>query len=202
MSNQFKKLLYDKKFVDTSEEGGALARWRLAPWKVFLILVSVLMALLIVYAFLATPDPSNFLGNIVFYAIVLIGATAVVWIVGAVVYKGRKLLAGFFLAFILILTFYWFLGFLLNHFSILSFQMGGYSLWILVTVLAGLGSSRIDSSLDRNDVFYGLLVFIICIGSNIPIANGQGFLWNLDNLIIHALGWGSILTNNLGIILW
>ena len=199
MKGQLKKLFFDKRFVDTPG-GEASAEWKLAPWKIFSCLIAGFILLIILYAFLATPEPSNFLGNMLFYAIVIVGAIAILWIAGASVYKGRKLIAGFFIAFILILTFYWFLGFLLGHFGIMSFHMGGWALWFMITVLAGLGAKRIDGSLDRNDVFYGLLVFIICIGSNIPVANGQGFLWNLDNLIITMMGWSDIVTNNLGII--
>jgi len=199
VKGQLKKLFYNKYFVDTPG-GEPSAEWRLAPWKIFLCLIAGFISLIILYAFLATPEPSNFLGNMLFYAIVVIGTVAVLWVVGAGVYKIRKIVAGFFIAFILIITFYWFLGFLLNHFSILNFHMGGYSLWVLVTVLAGIGSRKIDGHLDRSDVGYGFLVFLVCIGSNIPISNGQGFLWNLDNLILQVLGWGSLVTNNLGLI--
>ena len=199
MQGQIKKLFFNKRFIDTPG-GEPSAEWSISPWKVFLCLLAGFISLIILYAFLATPEPSNFLGNMVFYAIVIVGAVAVLWIAGAGVYKGRKLIAGFFIAFILIITFYWFLGFLLGHFEILSFHMGGWALWFLVAVLSFWGAKRLDQSLDRNDVGYGLLVFIICLGANIPISNGQGFLWNLDNLILTALGWGSLLTNNLGLI--
>ena len=195
---QLKKLFYTKQFSDN----GIGVTWRLAPWKIFLCLIAGFISLIILYAFLATPEPSNFLGNMLFYAIVIVGAIAVLWITGTGVYKFRKVISGFFLAFILILTFYWGLGFLLNYFSILSFHMGGWSLYFLITVLAGIGSRKIDGQLDRSDVGYGFLVFLVCIGSNIPVANGQGFLWNLDNLVITLMGWGSLVTDNLGIILW
>lgn len=199
MKGQLKKLFFDKRFIDTPS-GEASAEWKLSPWKIFCCLIAGFISLIILYAFFATPEPSDFLGNMLFHAIVIVGAIAILWIAGTGVYKGRKLIAGFFIAFILILTFYWFLGFLLGHFNILSFHMGGWALWFMITVLAGLGAKRIDGSLDRNDVFYGLLIFIICIGANIPVANGHGFLWNLDNLIITLMGWSSVVTNNLGII--
>jgi hypothetical protein len=187
MSGQLKKLFYDKRFVD-SPDGEASAKWSLSPWKVFTYILAGFIGLIIIYAFVATPDPHNFLGNIVFYAIVIVGAVAVLWLVGNGIYKGRKLISGFFLSFILIISFYWALGFLLNYFNILSFHMGGYALWFMITVLAGIGANKIDGNLNRSDVGYGLLVFLICIGSNIPIANGQGFLWNLDNFILSLLG--------------
>lgn len=199
MKGQIKKLFFNKHFVDTPGSEPS-AEWRLSPWKIFFCLIAGFISLIILYAFLATPEPSDFLGNMLFYAIVIVGAIAVLWVAGVGAYKFRKTIAGFFIAFILILTVYWFLGFLLNHFNILSFHMGGWALWFMITILAGLGAKRIDGSLDRNDVGYGLLVFIICLGANIPVANGQGFLWNLDNLILQVLGWGSLVTNNLGLI--
>ena len=198
MQGQLKKLFFNKRLID-SPGGEPSAEWRVSPLKVFFCLIAGFVSLIILYAFLATPEPSNFLGNVLFYAIIIVGAVAVLWIAGAGVYKGRKLIAGFFIAFILILTFYWFLGFLLNYSGILTFHMGGYSLWFLVTVLAFWGAKRLDQNIDRNDVLYSLLVFIACIGANIPIANEQGFLWNLDNLILTVLGWSSLLTDNLGI---
>jgi len=194
VKGQLKKLFYDKRFVDTPD-GEPSATWRLSPWKVFLCLLGGFIALIVLYAFIATPSPNDFLGSVVFYGIVIVGAVAVLWVVAQGAYKFRKLLAGFFIAFILIIVFYWFLSFLFSHFNILDFHMGGWSLWILVTVLAGLGAKRIDGNLDKNDVGYGFLVLIICIGANIPIANGQGFLWNLDNLIVTVMGWGSLVSN-------
>jgi len=192
MKGQLKKLIYTKKFID-SPTGEPTAEWHLSPWKVFFMLLASFISLIILYAFFATPEPSNFLGNVLFYGIVLLGAIIVLWVAGNTIYKGRKLIAGFFLAFILILTFYWILGTILNHYNILNFHLGGWSLWIMITILAGLGAKRIDGNLDRNDVGYGLLVFIICIGANIPIANGNGFLWNLDNFLVHVIDWFSFL---------
>lgn len=200
MKGQIKKLFYNKRFVDTPG-GEPTAEWKLAPWKIFLFLLVGFIVLIILYGLFATPNPENFYGNMVFYGIVIVGAIAVLWVAFSGAYKFRKVIAGFFLAFILILTFYWVLGFVLTSYNILSFHMGGYALWFMITILAGLGAKRIDGSLDRNDVGYGLLVFIVCIGANIPISNGQGFLFNLDNLAMSLLGWTDIVTNNLGLIL-
>lgn len=194
MKNQIKKLVYEKKFVD-SPDGDTIARWKISSWKIFILLIVILSILLVIYAYVATPSPSNFLGNILFYAIVIVGAVAVLWVVGNGAYKARKLIAGFFLAFILILTFYWGLGAVLTHFNILEFYFDGWSLWVMITVLAGLGARRIDGELDRSDVGFGLLVLIICIGANIPIANGAGFLKNLDALIYKILGWSTNFIN-------
>jgi len=201
MKGQIKKLFYNKRLVDTPS-GEPTAEWRVSPWKVFISLLAIMVVLIILYAFFATPQPGEFLGSMLFYSIVIVGAVAVLWLVGTGVFKARKLIAGFFIAFILIFTFYWAMGFLLNHYQILNFHLGGWSLWIMITILAGLGSKRIDGSLDRNDVGYGLLVFLICIGANIPISDGQGFLWNLDNLIWQLLGWSVHIPAVAGLICW
>ena len=198
MATQFKKLLYNKRFVDTGT-GETLAKWSLSPWKVFFAMMAIAIALIIIYGLFFTPEgegggsgSGSFFGNVVFYSIVLVIAIAIIWITANTALKFKKILAGFMIAFILILVFYWFLGFLFGHFGIIDFHMGGYTLWILITVLAGLGAKRIDGSLDRNDVGYGLLVFIVLIGANIPVNNGVGFLANMDNLfstIVSFIPW-------------
>jgi len=187
MKQHLKKLLFTKHFVD-SPSGETIAEWRLSPWKVFFLLIATLIGLILVYSYLQ-PNPQRTLGDIVFYAIVLVSAIAVLWAVASTVIKFRKLLAGFFLAFILILTFYWVLGAILSHFGILEFHLGGYALWVLITILAGLGAKRIDGNLDRNDVGFGLLVFVILLGANIPLNQHGGFLANIDHFIETIKGW-------------
>jgi len=62
----------------------------------------------------------------------------------------------------------------------------GYSTWILLTVLAGWGAKNdkvFNGNLDRHDVFYSLLVFILLVGANWKITSNGGFLQNLDILI-------------------
>jgi hypothetical protein len=70
--------------------------------------------------------------------------------------------------------------------------MGGYTLWIMITILAGLGAKRIDGDLDKKDVGFGLVAFLVILGVNLPIVNGQGFLYLLDtnvfSWIIKAIG--------------
>ena len=188
MKNQLKKLLYTKHFVD-SPSGEKIAEWHLSPWKVFFFLLAIMIFLIIFYAYVFTTDPKEFLGNVVFYSIVIICAIAVLWVVASTVIKGRKLIAGFFLAFILILTFYWLLGAILSWLGILQFHMGGYAVWILMTILAGMGAKRIDGNLDRNDVGFGLLVFVILLGANIPLNQHGGFLANIDHFIEVLKGW-------------
>lgn len=183
MGQQLKKLLYNKRLVDTGD-GKAIAEWKISPWKVFFLLIAIAIALIVIYGLFFTGDGSGeFFGNAIFYSIVIIVAIAIIWITATTALKFKQRIVGFFIGFILILTFYWGLGTALNYFGILEFHMGGYSLWILITVLAGLGAKRIDGNLDRNDVGFGLLVFIVVLGANIPITDTGGFLAMLDNVI-------------------
>ena len=186
MKNQLKKLLYNKAPVDKPE---AIAEWRLSPWKVFFLLLSIVIFLIIFYAYMFTSNPKEFLGNVVFYSIIIVCAIAAIWVVGSTMVKGRKLISGFFIAFILILTFYWILGSVLSYFNIMEFHLGGYSTWMLITILAGLGAKRIDGNLDRHDVGFALLVFIVLIGANIPLNSNGGFLANLDKFVETVKGW-------------
>ena len=186
MKNQLKKLIYNKTPVDKPE---TIAEWRLSPWKVFFLLISIIVFLIVFYAYVFTSDPKEFLGNVMFYSIIIICVIAVLWAIGSTAIKGRKLIAGFFIAFILILTFYWIFGAILSYFGIMEFHMGGYAVWILITILAGLGAKRIDGNLDRHDVAFGLLVFVVLIGANIPLNQHGGFLANIDHFIEMVRGW-------------
>lgn len=188
MSQQLKKLLYDKKFVDNGK-GESIAEWRLSTIKVFLLFITIAVSLVIVYGFLFTEgqNQQNFFGNMIFYSVVICLAIGILWIVTRGIIKLRKLIVGFMIAFILLLVFYWFLGFLFEYANLMNFQMGGHALWILLVFLAGLGAKRIDGELDRNDVGYGFLVMIVMIGANIPIIENQGFLATFDNFILNNL---------------
>ena len=76
MKQQLKKLLYTKHFVD-SPSGETIAEWRLSPWKVFFFLLAIMIFLIVFYAYVFTTDPKEFLGNVVFYSIIIICAIAV-----------------------------------------------------------------------------------------------------------------------------
>jgi len=186
MKNQLKKLLYNKVPVDKPE---TIAEWRLSPWKVFFLLLSIVISLTILYAYVFTDNPKEFLGNVVFYLTIIICAVAVLWLIGSTAIKGRKLISGFFISFILIVTAYWVLGAIFSYFNIMEFHMSGYAVWILMTILAGMGAKRIDGNLDRNDVGFALLVFIILLGANIPLNQHGGFLANVDHFVEIAKGW-------------
>lgn len=192
MGQQLKKILYNKRLVD-NPTGGMIAEWKISPWKVFFLLISIAIVLTIVYAYFFTENPADFLGNLLFYSIVLLVIIAVLWITANTALNAKKRIQGFLIAFILILVLYWFLHLILGHFNILEIHMEGIALWLVISVLAFIGAKRIDGSLDRNDIGYGLLVFLILLGANLPIANGHGFLWNVDNLIATIMGyipWG------------
>jgi hypothetical protein len=187
MANQFKKLVYNKKMVDYGD-AGAIAEWKLSPWKVFFVLMAVATILTVVYAYFFTSNPKEFLGTIIFYVIVILAVIAILYLTASTAGKFRNLLTGFMIAFILILVLYWFLGVLLGYFEIIEFHTG-YSLWILISALAYMGAKRIDGNLDRHDIGFGLLAFIVLMGANIPINETGGFLANLDNLINMIFGF-------------
>jgi len=187
MGQQLKKLFFDKKLTDSGK--GIIATWKTNPWKIFGVLFSLGILGIIVYGFLFSGNPNNFFGNVVFYAIVIVIAIAVIYILASSALKFRKLIVGFLIAFILIFVFYWALGLVFTYAGLIKdWHLGGYSLFIVLIALAGIGAKRIDGNLDRADVMYGLLVFLILCGINIPIANNVGFLANLDNLIGKILG--------------
>jgi hypothetical protein len=179
--SQFKKLAYNKTFTDTSQ--GIIAIWKISPWKIFTILLSISIFLTIAYAYFFTSDPRDFLGTLIFYAIVIIIIIAILFVTAGAAGKFRGILTGFLIAFILILVFYYVLGAILGFFNILNFQMGGYTLWLVISFLAYKGAKRIDGELDKNDVGYALLILLILVGANLPINNTGGFLANVDSLI-------------------
>jgi hypothetical protein len=179
--SQFTKLLYNKKIVDTPT--GAIAEWRLSPWKLFFLLLGTAICLTVLYAFLFAEDTYTFLGTLVFYSIVLLVALAVTYITANSAIKAKSRIQGFLIAFILIIVVYWALGSLLGYFKIMEFHMGGYALWLIITSLAYMGAKRLDGNLDRNDIGFALLVLIVLLGANVPITENGGFLASLDALI-------------------
>jgi len=189
LGDQIKKILYNKQFTD-SGTGETIATWKISPWKVFFLLIAVAIVLTSIYAYFFTEDPADFMGNLLFYAIVLLVIIAFIWITANTALNAKKRIQGFLIAFILILVVYWAMHVVFGYFNIIEIHMEGLALWLVISVLAFMGAKRIDNSLDRNDVGFGLLVFIVLIGANLPIANGHGFLWNVDNLIGNI--WGLI----------
>ncbi len=183
-SGQWRKLFYTKHL---SDQHGVV--WKISTWKVFFMLITIAVLLVIIYAFLFTSDAGMFLGDILFYSIVLIIAVAILWLTANTAIKFKKIITGFIIAFILILVLYWVLSLVFGFVELMEFHMGGYSLWVLISILALMGAKRIDGSLDKNDVGYGLLVLIVLIGANIPVTETGGFLANLDNLLDTIIGY-------------
>jgi hypothetical protein len=183
--SQIRKLAFNKTLVDDGQ-GGALAIWKLSPWKIFTIMITIAIGLTIIYAYYYTPDPRDFLGTLIFYAIVIALAIAIIFFTAGSMGKFRGIATGFLIVFILILVFYWTLGVILNYVHLLTFH-NGYTLWIVISALAYMGAKRLDGDLDRRDVMFGFLVFLVLIGANIPINDTGGFLANLDNLIATIL---------------
>ena len=177
-TGQWKKLFYTKHF---SDQYGTV--WKISTWKVFFILLVLAVALIIIYAFFFASDAGVFLGDILFYSIVLIIAVAILWITANTALKFKKIITGFVIAFILILVLYWALNLVFGYFGWLEFHMGGYSLWVLISILALMGAKKIDGNLDKSDLGYGILVFIVLLGANIPITETGGFLANLDGFL-------------------
>ena len=176
-TGQLKKLFYTKHY---SDQQGVV--WKISMWKVFFILIALAVALIIIYAFLFTSNAGVFLGDILFYSVVLVIAVAVLWLTANTAIKFKKIITGFIIAFILIIVLYWVLGLVFEYFGWLEFHTGGYSLWVLISILSLMGARKIDGNLTKSDVGYGLLVFIVLLGANIPITEAGGFLANLDSL--------------------
>jgi CDP-diglyceride synthetase len=186
MPGQLKKLFYNKTFVD-NPDGATLAQWKISPWKIFALLLSLVIAVIFVYGWFFTSNKQDFYGNILFYAIILAIAILGIWIVGKKAWDFKQRVTYFLIAFILIWVFYWVLSLVFSYVHLMTFHMGGTTLWVIISLLAFLGAKRIDGSLDRNDVFFGFLVFLVCIGGNIPMNANGGFLANTDIIVAKIL---------------
>jgi len=190
--SQLKKLVYNKRLIDGGE-GKPIARWSISPWKVFFLFLAIAILMILVYGFFIIPqaEQQSYFGNLIFYAIVICITIAIIWILAQSAIKFRQMIAGFMIAFILILVLYYVLGLIFGYAHLMNFHMGAGT-WILITFLSGLGAKRIDGDLDRKDIGYGLLVLLVLIGANIPISGTDGFLAMLDKIVF------SNITNVLG----
>jgi len=177
---QIKKLAYDKKINDSGEG----YRWRVSTTKVSLWLVAGILILIGLYSFFVESQ-GDFLKSTLFYGIVILIVFLIGWVVFRIIMKSRKLFSGFLLAWILIL------GVLIAMHLILDAWLGmmsihfGTSVYMTITALAMVGANRIDGSLDRNDIFYALLVFVILVVGQYPLFEHGGFYAELDYII----GW-------------
>ncbi len=181
---QIKKLLYDKKFID-GPDGAHLAEWKLSPWKSFFFFLGLIVASILLYAFFFTKDPQNFLGNVMFYAIVLVLSIVAIWLVGGKAWSLKNRIAYFLLTFIILWVVYFVMSLVFGYLGF-KFYIGGYALWAIISILAGWGSSKLfDKEINRMDVFFALVVFLVFVGANLPMNETGGFLANFDALI----GW-------------
>lgn len=175
-TSQWRKLLFSKM---QSDQYGYV--WRVSPLKGLFWLIAILLILIMAYSFFV-PNQQGYLQNALFYAIITVVIVIIMWLAGNFIWKGRKIFVGFILAWILILGFYWVMGVVFGFFKLMTFNYG-MSTWIAITALAIVGATRINGELDKNDVFYGLLVFIILVVGNLPIFASGGFFAELDKFL-------------------
>lgn len=182
MADQFKKLLYNKHFTD-SPDGGHLAEWKISQWKAFFLFLALSILSIIVYAFFFTKDPHAFLGNAMFYVIVLILAIVALWLVGSKAWSLKNRIAYFLLTFIVLWVAYFAMSLVFGYLG-LKFFIGGYALWIIISILSFWGSNKLfDSEINRKDAFFILVCGLIFLGSNLPMNSTGGFLANFDKLL-------------------
>jgi len=175
-TGQIKKLAFNKTFSDTK---GVI--WKISPTKVLLWMLAITIILILTFSFFQE-DQFSYLRNVLFYSIIIMIIMMIAWIVAMFVLKSRKLFIGFIIAWILILGLYIVLGAVFSFVGWMDFHYG-LTVWIVISCLAALGAKRIDQNLDKNDVFYGMLVLIVLVVGNVPIFESGGFFAQVDNLI-------------------
>jgi len=177
-TGQWRKLFFSKYHSDTQ---GVV--WKLSTWKILFWMLLVTILLIIAFSFFSD-NQGDFLKEILFYGIVIMIIIMIVWIAANFIWKAREIFVRFMLAWILILGTYWLLGVIVQATGLfLNGFHYGFSTWILISVLA-IKAKSIDKNIDRNDVFYALLVIVVIFIANAPIfAENMGFLAQLDSFI-------------------
>lgn len=183
MPGQLKKLFYNKTFTD-SPDGGSLAKWKMSPVKIIVLSIALAILSIILYAYFFTKDPQNFLGNMMFYAVVLIIAVLVLWIVGNKAWTLKNRIAYFLLTFIILWVAYFAMSLIFGYLG-MKFYIGGYALWSIIAVLSFWGSSGFlfDKEINRKDFIYLGVVAVVFLGANITMNSTGGFLANFDKLL-------------------
>ena len=182
--SQLRKLLFTKKFSDY--EG---YKWVLSTYKAIAWCITILVIAIILYGMFIVEDSKEFFGNVLFYVIVISIALIVILFLSGTVSKFTKFARKFLLLVILLTFIYSILGIVFDNFLDIQFYVG-YSTWILLTVLAGWGAKKeeiFNGNIDRHDVFYSLVVFIMMVGANWKITSNGGVLQNFDILIERIL---------------
>jgi hypothetical protein len=180
---QLKKILYDKEFID-SGDGVTIAQWKISKWKAFFLFLGLAILSIVIYAYAFTKDPQNFFANVVFYGVVLILAIVGLWLVGSKAWSLKNRIAHFLLTFIVLWVVYFAMSILFGYLG-MKFYIGGYALWAIISILASLGggSYLFDSEINRKDFIFMGIVFLVFLGSNLPMNSTGGFLANFDKLL-------------------
>lgn len=188
---QWKKLLFDHDVTDIDEDGEAGGHvWRFSTGKAIAWTVFFAVLTTLAYGFWFA-DTESFFRQLLLYVIILAVGIVAVLFAARVTLGARKAFVKFFLLFIVIVFVYGVLSTIFGAVGLYPFHMG-LSTWIMLTSLAGFGATRayiFNGNLDRHDVFYCLLVFVIMAGGNWPITGGEGVLAHIDGLIDTILGY-------------
>jgi len=177
-TGQWRKLTYTKHH---SDQFGVV--WRISTWKVSLWLLAGIVGLLVLYSFFAEGGQGNFLESMLFYGIIILIIVLIGWVVLRFALKSRKLITGFLIGWILILGVLILLDLILNQWLGLMVIHFGTVTYIIVTAMAVLGSTRINGSLEKEDVLFGLLVLVVLLVGNYPIFEHGGFYAEVDYLL-------------------
>jgi len=179
-TGQIRKLAFNKYLSDTKGVG-----WKLSPTKVLLWMLAITIILILTFSYFQE-DQFSYLQNVLFYSIIIMIVIMVVWVIALFVLKSRKLFVRFLIGWILILGLYWVLGMACQITGL--FPNGfhyGICTYILISALAVM-AKNIDGNLNKQDIFYAMLVLIIIFIANAPIfSDGMGFLAQVDSVI----GW-------------
>ena len=190
--SQLKKLLFTEKLHDY--EGRV---WRFSVYKAIAWCIVIAIFSIIIYGLYIAENSKEFFGNVLFYIIVISISMVVILFVTGTFKKFRAVVTRFLLIIIVMTFLYMVFGIIFSKFTDISFY-SGYSTWIVLCALAGYGAKNeniFNGHLDRHDVFYSLLIFVIMVGANFPINSNGGFLANLDLLVEKILSLIPIISN-------
>jgi len=192
---QWKKLLFNHDVTDVGEEGIPSDVWRFSTGKAITWSLVILSLSIIFYGLLFVGDSDAFFRQVLLCVIILAVAAVAVLLVARVTMGARRAISKFFLLFIVVVFTYGVLSTLFSWVGLYSFHMG-LSTWVALTVLAGYGATRayiFNGNLDRHDIFYCLLVFVIMAGGNWPISGGEGVLEHIDGVLSMVLRYAGMI---------
>lgn len=179
-TSQWRKLIFSKEQTDQ----GTI--WRISTWKVAGLLIAILLFFIFSYSFFVK-NQTGYLSDVLFYGILLTVIILVLWLLSNLVWKSRKFIAWFLISLILIAIFYAVIGYAL---SFIGWKFNyGFVVWIIITTFAMIAGAMKNDELDRKDVLFGLLVFVVLIGANAPAFGGSGFFAKIDDFINLVRSW-------------